>query len=245
MRSDWQAVAIVGGTPHRLLQGVSAHAENHWLVGVCQRALVARKGAPAKNPPAGIAAPAKVAAASPAPASPAPAKAAPTAAGATAMPAEVEEAFTTLRAAGAQEVERLVGLVRPFASHLRAPISSVLPEATRRPQLRAILPREGQPTFGEQHLAYRPDDFRKRIWVRHIDQVVPLFQLEAENVLRMLRYPDRVAGWWVPEELRITLENIQRKNPIVGPRYWPGEQIMSKHGKTPPINHARFGIIDE
>ena len=41
--SHWEALAIVDGTPHLLLPGVQAHAENKWLVDVCQRALAARK----------------------------------------------------------------------------------------------------------------------------------------------------------------------------------------------------------
>jgi len=156
VRVQYDSVAIVDGAPHRLAPGIMDRARHEYIVTAIASRLAELRG-PAAQPGA-----------------PAPARAAVPAAPAANGP--VERALAELRGAGARDVDGLEALLRRLAPHLAPPFRISIEDVSPYPFVHATLPPEGKPAFGALHLAHRPDDFRKRIWVRHMEQLMPLLQ---------------------------------------------------------------------
>jgi len=180
----YDSVAIVRGLPERLSPGVTDRPRHTFVVETLTAAIAKRRAAAAPASP-GSAAP--IPSATPQTTATQSATTQPTA-GARA-PSEntavLDRTVALLRPAGAADLDRFEALVRPLVPELAAPFCVALLDASPHPHLRATLPDSGKPAFGKLHLAHRPDDFRNRIWVRHMDQLLPLMQLGSPLRLRV------------------------------------------------------------
>lgn len=89
--------------------------------------------------------------------------------------APIDRAIHALAAADTLDAPRLAETVQRL-EHLEPPFAAGI-DSSGNPFVYATLVDEAKPAFGRLHLELRPDDFRKRIWVRHMEQLIPLMQL--------------------------------------------------------------------